>query len=85
MSIFKSGASVPQDGKGVLFQNKKTKDTHPDYKGTVMLDGKMYKLAGWIKPTQYGHLVSLSLDTYQSSAERGPIEREVRNDSDVPF
>ena len=76
---------VPKDGRGFLTANKKTKETHPDYKGKIMIDGKSYKLAAWVKTTQYGNLISLSLDNFTMAAERGPVEREVTSDQDVPF
>lgn len=35
--------------KGVLFKNDKTKDTQPDYKGSVNVGGVDYWFSGWIK------------------------------------
>lgn len=35
--------------KGVLFKNEKTKDSQPDYKGSVNVDGTEYWFSGWIK------------------------------------
>ncbi len=38
------------DNKGVLYKNKtKQKDTHPDYKGSAVIDGKAVWLDAWIK------------------------------------
>lgn len=37
---------------GALFSNKKTKDTQPDYKGKVNINGVDYELAGWIKTSE---------------------------------
>lgn len=34
---------------GALFPNEKTKDSHPDYRGTINIDGKDYWISGWIK------------------------------------
>lgn len=40
---------------------KKEKDTHPDYKGKIHLDGKTYWLSGWSKTNDSGDWISLSL------------------------
>lgn len=37
---------------GALFSNKKTKDTQPDYKGKVNINGVDYDLAGWLKESE---------------------------------
>jgi hypothetical protein len=37
-------------GHGALFRNdKRTKDSHPNYKGDVTIDGMKYWVSGWIK------------------------------------
>jgi hypothetical protein len=80
----------PMPGKGVLFQNKKNHEKSPDYKGTIMLSqdlkaGTEMRIAGWVKITQNGNLISLSEDNYV--ANNAPYPREVNklNDDDVPF
>jgi len=82
---------IPKEGRGVLFQNldKKT-ELHPDYKGQVMVDGKIIRLSAWKKTHSNGHLFSLSVMKTPQEMERESISypREVntRNDSDeVPF
>jgi hypothetical protein len=43
---------MPYDNNNsaALFKNAKKKEAkHPDYTGTAEVDGKKYKLAGWIK------------------------------------
>lgn len=35
--------------KGVLFKNEKGKDSHPDYRGSVNVEGVEYWFSGWIK------------------------------------
>lgn len=48
--------------KGVLFINdRKEKDSHPDRKGTINVDGKEYWLSGWDKETARGDTISLSV------------------------
>lgn len=47
---------------GVLFENdRKEKDTHPDLKGSIEVDGKQYWLSGWNKTTSRGPTISLSV------------------------
>lgn len=44
-----------QDGNGILFKNeRKQQDNSPDYSGTVTVDGKQRRIAGWIKTGQSG-------------------------------
>jgi len=81
---------IPKEGRGVLFQNlEKKTETHPDYKGQVMVEGKIIRLSAWKKVHANGHLFSLSVMKTPQEMERETIEypREVKrnDDSDVPF
>ena len=43
-------AYEPRDNSGSMFINdKKTKDTHPDYQGKIMVSGVMYYVSSWYK------------------------------------
>jgi hypothetical protein len=47
--------------RGVLFKNdRKEKDTHPDYKGSAEIGGVEYWLSAWIKTSAKGKFMSLS-------------------------
>lgn len=47
---------------GSLFKNdRKEKDTHPDYTGTINLGGKSMRLSAWIKEGKKGKWMSLSV------------------------
>lgn len=52
---------VPHPSAGALFRNdRKSKDTHPDYKGTLCLpDGSTMQLGGWIMTNDKGKYLSL--------------------------
>jgi hypothetical protein len=81
---------IPKEGRGVLFQNlEKKTETHPDYKGQVMVEGKIIRLSAWKKTHPNGHLFSLSVMKTPQEMEREAISypREVKrnDDSDVPF
>lgn len=38
-----------RDNSGSSFKNKKEKDTHADYAGKIMVEGKLYWINTWIK------------------------------------
>ena len=38
-----------KEGSGHLFKNRKTKDTHPDFKGHLTLNGKRWEISAWTK------------------------------------
>ena len=43
-----------KNNSGSLYKNKKDKTTQPDYGGTALIDGKKYRLAGWINKSKSG-------------------------------
>jgi hypothetical protein len=44
-----------KDNSGALFKNdKKESDSHPDYKGSAMIDGSDYWVSGWINVSNAG-------------------------------
>jgi hypothetical protein len=44
-----------RDNSGSLFKNeRKEQDTHADYQGSIMVDGKQYWLNAWIKESSKG-------------------------------
>jgi uncharacterized protein (DUF736 family) len=46
----------------VFFNDRKSKPSHPDYQGKVLVEGKTYRIAGWVKATQAGsRFLSLKL------------------------
>ena len=48
--------------RGVLFKNdRKEQDNHPDYKGSINIDGQEFWLSAWIKESQKGKFMSLSV------------------------
>lgn len=51
-----------RDMSGTLFKStRKQKDTHADYEGTIIVDGREYFLNAWIKEGQKGKFMSLAV------------------------
>jgi len=86
-----------RDMSGQLFRNdRKEKDTHADYNGTIIVEGKEYYLNAWIKDGAKGKFMSLSVkpkaernEQIRSQPDR-PQQRNSYGDdfddnSDVPF
>jgi len=62
-----------RDMSGALFKNEaRTKDTHSEYQGWVMVNGVEYWLNGWVKDGGKGKFFSLSLKP--KSAAREPTQ-----------
>lgn len=60
-----------KDGSGILFKNdRKTKETQPDYSGSITVDGKKRSIAGWIKQGKKGPFMSLAVKEWEDNAVR---------------
>ena len=54
-------AYTPKDNTGTLFRNeRREKDTHPNAKGTALIDGVEYWVSAWTKSSDKGNFQSLS-------------------------
>ena len=75
--------------RGVLFRNdKKEKDTHPDYKGNATVSGVEFWLSAWVKTKKdgSGKYMSLSFQKkdVQPAGEKPAAENGGEQD-DLPF
>ena len=59
--------------RGVLFRNEeKQKETSPDFKGSVTVEGVEYWLSAWVQQSRKGRkYFSLSLQEKQEAHDRG--------------
>ena len=81
------------DNSGILFQNdRKEQPKHPDYKGSITIDGNEYWLSGWKKSGNKGSFLSLSVQPKeQRSNQRQQIRQSAPkssgfdDDQDTPF
>lgn len=67
---------------------RKEKETHPDYKGSINVDGVEYWLDGWIKEGANGKFISGSIKPKNAAGqqERGyQPASQFDDDSGVPF
>lgn len=77
---------------GILSRNeRKEKDTHPDFTGQINVEGVDYWLSGWIKERRdgSGKFFSLSVrrkEERASQGRRGPASPAAQDfDDDIPF
>jgi uncharacterized protein (DUF736 family) len=77
-----------KNNTGAIFKNdKKTAETHPDYKGKVNVNGKEMEVALWLKTSQAG--MKYFSATFQEPYVR-PVLTEIPlkvddSDDDLPF
>lgn len=75
--------------RGVLFKEQdKKSDNHPDYKGTINVDGVEYWLSSWIKTSKQGSkFMSLSVQPKQQAAKpaKQVADSGFDEDEDLPF
>lgn len=77
-----------KDLTGVLFKNdRKEQPNHPDRKGSCLIDGKEYWVAGWLKDGKGGQFLSLAFtakDAAKSAPKRDDFKPR-REDDPIPF
>lgn len=83
-----------KDNSGAMFVNdKKESDTHPDRKGSAMIDGKEYWVSGWINTSKAGtKYMSLKFNAKDELQNKAIAETKkllqpdaVDFDEDIPF
>ena len=65
--------------KGVLFQNEKTKETQPDYTGSIVVEKKEYRISAWNNTSKAGkEYKSIKVTTLEEAEEykkTGPTDK----------
>lgn len=71
---------------GVLFKNdRKELDKHPDYRGSIDVDGKEFWLSAWIREGKNGKFMSLSIKPKEQESRQQPQRQSRRNHEEPPF
>jgi hypothetical protein len=72
--------------RGVLFKNdRKEKETHPDYKGSCEINGEEMWMSAWIKDGQRGKFMSISFTPKEQPKPKNDFKPEADFDEDIPF
>jgi hypothetical protein len=57
--------------RGALFKNtRREKDSHPEYNGSINVDGHDYWISAWVKDGRSGKFFSLSVKRKDGTADR---------------
>jgi hypothetical protein len=84
-------AYVPKEGSGSLFKNdRKNTETHPDYTGSIMVNGHEHYLSAWVKEGAKGKFFSVSIGKEKQpvgfkASGSDELPKNTLEDSDLPF
>lgn len=71
---------------GILGRNeRKTQDSHPDFAGSINVEGTDYWLNGWVKTRKDGSGRFFSLSVKRKDAPKEQPRQAAEEDSDIPF
>ena len=74
-----------KDMTGVMFVNdRKEQPNHPDRKGSCVIGGKEFWVAGWVKDGKNGQFLSLAFTPKEKTAKKDDFKPRSENDP-IPF
>ena len=75
-----------RDNAGTLFKNnRKEKETHPDYTGTCMIEGKVMRMSAWIKEGKSGKFMSFAFNEPFIKDENKSVQAQGYIKNDLPL
>ena len=80
-----------KEGAGSLFKNlNKATENHPDFNGSIMINGKEHWLSAWVKEGKNGKFFSVSIGKEKmpigfKEAGSDELPKNTIVDDDVPF
>jgi hypothetical protein len=82
-----SNQQYDNTNRGIVSKNdRKEKDTHPDIKGSINVEGVEYWLDGWQKQGSKGKFYSLSVKRKEpAQPQQSPMEQQFRKTVDDTF
>jgi uncharacterized protein (DUF736 family) len=70
---------------GAIFKNEKKADTHPDYKGTINVDGQEKEIALWVKQSAKGTTYfSVKISEPYKKTETQPEGKWIKPEQVIP-